>query len=128
MVTLANSGVSLTDASSHSKVGESGNSSDEESGGVHKTVSVRSALGRDEEENREAGHDEEDGPEVGVTPLSGNDGVLKVRRDGGDANIGLLQGVKDAVVVERVHCENSVIAAVLREIGQGGREVLGKCR
>lgn len=103
VVTLANSGVSLSDASSHGKVRERGNSSDEESSGVHKTVSVRGALGRDEEENGEASHDEEDGPEVSVTPLSGDDGVLKVRRDGRDSNIGLLEGVKDAVVVERVH-------------------------
>ncbi|KAI3487631.1 hypothetical protein L1887_48412 [Cichorium endivia] len=94
---LANGGESLADAGGHGKVGESGDSGDEEGGGVHQTVAVGSALGRDEEEYGEAGHDEEDSPEVGVTPLGGHDGVLEVRGDGGDGDIGLLEGVKDAV-------------------------------
>lgn len=32
--------------------------------------------------------------------------MLKVRRDGRDAHLGLLEGVQDAVVVERVHVES----------------------
>ena len=100
---LTNGGEGLADAGGHSKVGEGGDGRDEERGSVHETVSVRGALGRDEEEDGEASHDEEDGPEVGVAPLGGDDGVLEVRRDGGNADIGLLERVEDAVVVERVH-------------------------
>ncbi|GAC95522.1 hypothetical protein PHSY_003098 [Pseudozyma hubeiensis SY62] len=131
-VTFANVGQSLADAGSHGKVRESSDSSDEEGGGVHETVSVRSALGRDEEEDGEAGHDEEDGPKVGVTPLSRDDGVLEVRRNGRDADIGLLESVKDAVVVERVHCVEEELArqgpdgCVLKDAlaeGVGSRDV-----
>lgn len=102
-MTLTDGGQGLADTRGHGKVRDGGDSSDEESGGVHQTVSVRSTLGRDEEENGEASHDEEDGPEVGVTPLGGLDGVLEVRRDGRDSDIGCLESVKNAVVVERVH-------------------------
>lgn len=101
----------LSNACSHGKVRDSSDDGDEESGGVHETVTVGSALGRDEEENGEAGHDEGDGPEVGVTPLGGGDGVLKVRGNGRDADIGLLEGVEDAVVVERVHLDDRARAS-----------------
>ncbi len=91
MVTLADDSQSLADTGSHGKVRDGGDSSDEEGGGVHETVSVGSTLGRDEEENGEAGHDEEDGPEVGVTILGRLDGVLEVRGMGGMPTSGVLK-------------------------------------
>lgn len=126
MVALANSGQGLADAGSHSKVGESSDRGDEECGGVHETVSVRGALGRDEEEDGEASHDEEDDPEVGVTPLGGHNGVLKVRGNRRDADIGLLESVKDAVVVERVHfC--GLLEVVETSVSRVRREERNEC-
>lgn len=68
-MTTANGAERLTDTGSHGKVGERSNGSDEERGGVHEAVTVRGALGRNEEEQREARHDEKDDPEVRVAPL-----------------------------------------------------------
>lgn len=122
----ANSGEGLANTGSHGKVRESSDSSDEEGGSVHETVSVRSALGRDEEKDRGAGHDEENGPEVSVTILGGFDGVVKMRGNGRDADVGLLEGVEDVVVVERVHLGQDQLqmvgedgSVVVREGGRG---------
>ena len=109
MASLSNPGERLANTGSHGKVGYGSDSGDEKGGGVHETVSVRSALGRDEEEDRKGGHDEEDDPEIGVSPLGGEDGVFKVRRDGRDAHVGLLESVQDAIVVERVHCWSTAL-------------------